>query len=241
MRKGNLLTAFRRMRHSSRRTIATSPHPPTTTPAELPTVYQQFIFKAKYARWLEEPRRREHWPETVTRYMDFIQNHLLRRLQYTLCPALRQELETAILQLEVMPSMRALTNAGPDLEANHLRAYNCAYLPVTHPSAFDETFFILLSGTGVGFSVEHHLTAQLPSIPIMSSSVQHIMVEDTPEGWAQALHTTVMAKFEGQQVTWDLSQLPPTGTLNPLTGDRAPGPDALHSLLRSADTAMTHA
>ena len=125
---------------------------------KLPTVYQQFIHKSRYARWLPEEKRREEWHETVGRYFDFFEKHLEKNCKYKLDKKTREYLENKVLNLEVMPSMRALMTAGPALEKENIAGYNCSYVPVDHPKAFDEILYVLMCGTGVGFSVEKKYT-----------------------------------------------------------------------------------
>ena len=129
------------------------------TSTTLPTDYQTFIATSRYARWLEDEGRRETWPETVTRFMEnIVQPHLDDSKMYT-------KIEEAILNLEVMPSMSALMTAGQAADRDNTCVYNCSYLPVDHPRAFDEAMFILLCGTGVGFSVERQAIQKLPTVP----------------------------------------------------------------------------
>lgn len=130
----------------------------------LPTVYQQYVHQSRYARWLEEENRRETWAETVRRYVDFMVGHL-KDLGYEISPELTEELFSAIVNLEVMPSMRAMMTAGPALARDHIAGFNCSYVPFDHPRAFDETLYILMCGTGVGFSVERQHIKKLPDVP----------------------------------------------------------------------------
>src|SRR5258705_31400 len=116
-------------------------------------LYSQFIAKSRYCRYLPNQGRREDWPETVRRYFDFMEKHLKKNCSYELPLPLRISLEKAVLNFEVMPSMRCLMTAGKALERNNIAAYNCSYLPIDNPVAFDEAMMILLCGTGVGFSV----------------------------------------------------------------------------------------
>ena len=132
---------------------------------KLPNDYQNFIALSRYARWLPEKNRRESWEETVARYFDFMEKHLAENTEYTLTNSTRKELESAVLNLKVMPSMRALMTAGPALDKNHIAGYNCAYLSVDHFKAFDECLYILMHGTGVGFSVERQHIQKLPEVP----------------------------------------------------------------------------
>ena len=149
----------------------------------LPTDYQTFIATSRYARWLEDENRRETWPETVQRYINYIATTGLP-------PKDLEEIEEAIINLEVMPSMRALMTAGVAADRDNTCIYNCSYLPVDHIRAFDEAMFILLCGTGVGFSVERQSIAKLPDVPdALDISDDIIAVKDSKEGWARALHS----------------------------------------------------
>ena len=130
----------------------------------LPTDYQTFIHKSRYARWLEEEQRRETWQETVARYFDFMQEHLKKNNDTDIAD-MRPQLEQAVLNLDIMPSMRALMSAGLALEQDNVAGFNCSYLAVDTPRAFDETLYILMCGTGVGFSVERQYINKLPDLP----------------------------------------------------------------------------
>ena len=132
---------------------------------ELPTNYQQFIHLSRYARWNEDLQRRETWQETVARYFDFFEEHLKENNNYKLTKKLRSELEQAVLNLEIMPSMRALMSAGKALKRDNVAGFNCSYVAVDTPRAFDETLYILMCGTGVGFSVERQYINKLPDLP----------------------------------------------------------------------------
>ena len=131
----------------------------------LPTTYQQFIHQSRYARWQEDKSRRESWEETVKRYFDFFEEHLGNKAKKD-----RKELETAVLNLEIMPSMRALMTAGEALHRDNVAGYNCAYLAVNAKRAFDECLFILMCGTGVGFSVERR---EVEKLPLVSDAVSY--------------------------------------------------------------------
>ncbi len=128
---------------------------------ELPTQYQQFIHLSRYARWNEQKGRRETWQETVKRYFDFFEEHLQKNHKFKM-GTIREELEQAILNLEIMPSMRALMSAGTALERDNVAGFNCSYVAVDNTRAFDETLYILMCGTGVGFSVERQYINKLP-------------------------------------------------------------------------------
>src|SRR5688572_23646676 len=146
-------------------------------------LYQQFIAKSRYARYLDDQHRREHWPETVSRYFDFITEHLSENYNYTLQRSLRKELESAVLNLEVMPSMRLLMTAGEAAKRQNVAGFNCAFLPIDDVKSFDELMYILLCGTGVGFSEENKFISKLPEIPDqLFESKTTIVVSDSKEG-----------------------------------------------------------
>ena len=148
----------------------------------LPTTYQQFIHQSRYARWQEDKHRRETWEETVKRYFDFFEEHLGNKAKKD-----RKELEEAVLKLEIMPSMRALMTAGEALHRDNVAGYNCAYLAVNAKRAFDECLFILMCGTGVGFSVERREVEKLPLVSDeMFDTDTTIHVADSKIGWAKA-------------------------------------------------------
>ena len=192
----------------------------------LPTDYQTFIATSRYARWLEEENRRETWGETVGRYMSF-----LKKSTDKVEPEVWEELEEAILNLQVMPSMRALMTAGVAAERDNTCIYNCSYLPVDHIRAFDEAMFILLCGTGVGFSVERQSISKLPDIPAeLNQSNDVIFVEDSKEGWAKALHKLLSHLYTGDIPKWDVSAVRPAGARLKTFGGRASGAQPLVDL-----------
>ena len=135
----------------------------------LPTPYQEFIHKSRYARWKEDHQRRENWGETVARYFDYMQEHLKNNHAYTLTSTLRNELENAVLGLEVMPSMRAMMTSGDALDRDNVCGYNCSYIPVDSPRSFDECMYILMCGTGVGFSVSVRTWTSYPPFQTTST------------------------------------------------------------------------
>lgn len=208
--------------------------PPSPLPAShrgLPSDYQAFIHTSRYARWDDARRRRETWPETVNRYLDFMQRHLRDTCAYVLPGELRAELAAAITELEVMPSMRALMTAGDALSKCHIAGYNCSYLPIDHPFAFDELLFVLMNGTGVGFSVERSYTEQLPPVAErFTNSSTLVVVEDSREGWARSLREILALLWTGQIPRWDTSRLRPKGARLRTFGGRASGPEPLESL-----------
>jgi ribonucleoside-triphosphate reductase len=197
------------------------------------TPYATYIAKSRYSRFLDDKGRREHWEETVTRYFNFMEKHLKDKHQYTLSPALRHKLEEAVTNLEVMPSMRSLMTAGEALERQNIAGYNCSYLPIDDPKAFDEAMYILLCGTGVGFSVEQKYVNKLPEIPEkLYDSNTTIVVKDSKEGWAKALRQIIALLYAGEIPKWDVSAVRPAGTRLKTFGGRASGPEPLVELFK---------
>jgi ribonucleoside-diphosphate reductase alpha chain len=195
--------------------------------------YSQFISKSRYSRYLPEKRRRENWNETVARYFNFMEDHLLKNNNYALTRDLRNELEQAVVNLDVMPSMRAIMTAGKALERDNTAGYNCSYLPIDDPKAFDEAMYILLCGTGVGFSVEQRYVNQLPEVPEqLFDSQTTIVVADSKEGWAKALRQLVALLYSGEIAKWDLSKVRPAGQRLKTFGGRASGPGPLEELFK---------
>lgn len=193
----------------------------------LPTDYQTFIATSRYARWLDDSMRRETWLETVQRYMDYVNSKVELEGQDW------QDLEDAILDLEVMPSMRALMTAGVAADRDNTCIYNCSYLPVDHPRAFDEAMFILLCGTGVGFSVERQSISKLPTIPEdISETEDVVVVQDSKEGWAKSLRKLISLLYTGDVPKWDLSKVRPAGSRLKTFGGRASGPEPLDDLFK---------
>lgn len=196
-----------------------------------PTAYQSVIYKTRYSRWMEDQKRREEWPETVRRYVDFMFDRTKREYGYE-NEALKEDVYQHILNLEVMPSMRALMTAGPALERSNIAGYNCAYLAIDEPIAFDEALYILMNGTGVGFSVERKFTERLPSVPENFDMAEgKYLVGDSKEGWAEALRHVVLSLFNGIVPDWDLSDIRPKGARLKTFGGRASGPQPLDDLL----------
>jgi ribonucleoside-diphosphate reductase alpha chain len=197
------------------------------------TPYQTYIAKSRYSRFLDDKGRREHWDETVARYFNFMEKHLKDKQNYTLSPALRYELEQAVVNLEVMPSMRSIMTAGEALERQNIAGYNCSYLPIDDPKAFDEAMYILLCGTGVGFSVEQKYVNKLPEIPEkLYDSNTTIVVKDSKEGWAKALRQVIALLYAGEIPKWDVSAVRPAGTRLKTFGGRASGPEPLVDLFK---------
>jgi ribonucleoside-diphosphate reductase alpha chain len=189
----------------------------------LPTDYQSFIHKSRYAKYFDG-KGRESWSDTVERYMDNVVRPKLGDDTYV------NGIRDAILNLEVMPSMRAMMTAGPALERDNTAGYNCSYLPVDDPKSFDEAMFILLCGTGVGFSVERQYISKLPEIPTLFQSDTTIVVKDSKEGWAKAFRQLLALLWAGEIPQWDVSKVRPAGARLKTFGGRASGPAPLVEL-----------
>ena len=196
----------------------------------LPTDYQSFIHKSRYARWLDEEGRRESWSETVERYMDNVVRTKAGDDSYV------NKIRDAIVSLEVMPSMRAMMTAGKALERDNTAGYNCSYLPVDDPKSFDEAMFILLCGTGVGFSVERQFISKLPEVPELFDSDTTVVVKDSKEGWAKAFRQVLALLWAGEIPKWDVSKVRPAGARLKIFGGRASGPAPLVELFNFAVT-----
>jgi|TARA_B110000908_G_C10245655_1_gene448637 ribonucleoside-triphosphate reductase len=197
----------------------------------LPTSYQEFIHLSRYSRWLPDKGRRETWDETITRYFDFFTEHLKETVNFDLSKNLRNELEQAVLGLRIMPSMRCVMTAGEALKRENIAGYNCSYVAVDRPQAFDEILYVLMNGTGVGFSVERQYISQLPQIADeFHLTDTTIVVADSKLGWAKALKELVGMLYVGQIPRWDLSKIRPAGAPLKTFGGRASGPEPLESL-----------
>lgn len=192
--------------------------------------YQEFIAKSRYARYLPMELRREHWNETTDRWINFFRGTLQNKLDID--HPIWNDLRQYIHDLEALPSMRSIMTAGEALARTNVAAYNCAYLPVDSLRSFDEAMYILLCGTGVGFSVEEQYVSQLPKVPSkFFLSAVPIIVEDSKEGWCIALRQLLEAAFfEGALVTWDVSKVRPAGAPLKTFGGRASGPGPLVDL-----------
>ncbi len=197
----------------------------------LPTSYQEFIHLSRYSRWLHDKKRRETWGETVGRYFNFFKEHLEELHQYKLSDKLRKELEEAVLTTQVMPSMRCLMTAGEALKRENIAGYNCSYIAVDRVGAFDEILYVLMNGTGVGFSVERQYVNELPPV---ADEFHHtdttISVADSKLGWAKGLKELVGMLYIGQIPRWDLSKVRPAGAPLKTFGGRASGPEPLENL-----------
>lgn len=203
------------------------------TTSNIMSPYQTYIAKSRYSRYLDDKGRREHWPETVERYMNFMQKHLSEKYNYRISDDLHDELFNAINNLEVMPSMRAIMTAGEALERQNIAGFNCSYLPIDDVKAFDEAMYILLCGTGVGFSVEQKYVNKLPEIPCkLYDSESVVVVKDSKEGWAKALRQVISLLYAGEAPKWDVSSVRPAGTRLKTFGGRASGPEPLVELFK---------
>ena len=208
----------------------------------LPTDYQNFIALSRYARWKEDEQRRETWTETVDRYINYISNHVKKKHDYEIGNSLKYELEEALVGLSVMPSMRALMTSGPALDRCHVAGYNCAYIPIDSPRAFDETMYVLMCGTGVGFSVERENVDKLPIVnEHFEKSDTIIKVADSRPGWARALREMIAMLYDGQIPQWDVSELRPAGARLKTFGSRASGPKPLEELFEFCIEKFTQA
>jgi ribonucleoside-diphosphate reductase alpha chain len=199
----------------------------------LPTAYQQVIHKTRYARWIDEENRREDWHETVKRFVDYICESLEKHNDYKVEDSLKDKIEDFILQTKVMPSMRGLMTAGPALERDSTCLYNCSYLPVDSLRSFDEAMYILMCGTGVGYSVESKYVNQLPVVnEHFEDSSTVIVVDDSKAGWAKALRELIALLYQGQVPSWDVSNVRPAGARLKTFGGRASGPEPLERLFK---------
>jgi ribonucleoside-triphosphate reductase (thioredoxin) len=189
--------------------------------------YQQYIHKSRYARYVPALKRRETWSETVIRYCDYFKDRgQLTGKDY-------DEVFNAILNLEVMPSMRALMTAGKALDRDNVAGFNCSYLPIDHPRAFDEMMYILMCGTGVGFSVERQYVSKLPEVSEdFYETETTINVVDSKIGWAKAYRELVSLLYSGQLPSWDVSKVRPAGATLKTFGGRASGPEPLVDLFK---------
>jgi len=193
--------------------------------------YQQFIAMSRYARWDYDKQRRENWDETVHRYVSFF----APRLPKSEREQISNEIEKAILSLDVMPSMRAMMTAGLALEKDNAAGYNCSYIAVDDPRAFDEAMYLSMCGTGVGFSVERQYVNQMPVIAENFYPVETcIKIKDSKIGWASGFRQLIQLLYGGAIPVWDLSAIRPAGTILKTMGGRASGPEPLDRLFRFA-------
>ena len=187
--------------------------------------YQQYIHKSRYARYLPNEQRRETWPETINRYLDYWGDKISEKE--------RKEIFNAIHDLDVMPSMRALMTAGPALDRDNVAGFNCSYLPIDHPKAFDEMMYVLMCGTGVGFSVERQYISKLPEVAESFHETDTVInVADSKIGWAKSYRELVSLLYSGQIPRWDFSRVRPSGSPLKTFGGRASGPEPLLELFQ---------
>tara|TARA_R110002096_G_scaffold44018_4_gene118612 strand:+ start:3650 stop:5587 length:1938 start_codon:yes stop_codon:yes gene_type:complete len=198
----------------------------------LPTEYQSFIHMSRYSRWLENEGRRESWSETVSRLINFFKEHIDNNYDGVIKKKEWEDLEEGILSLQVMPSMRALMTAGKALERENIAGYNCSYIPIDNPKAFDEVLYILMNGTGVGFSVERQYSDRLPTIPDVDfeDTEDVVAVVDSKEGWAKAFRDLISYLYTGRVPKINISKVRPVGTRLKTFGGRASGPQPLVDL-----------
>ena len=198
---------------------------------QLATDYQSFIHKSRYAKYFDG-KGRESWSDTVGRYMDNVVRKALGGVDNTYI----KDIEQAIIGQEIMPSMRAMMTAGPALDRDNTAGYNCSYLPVDDPKSFDEAMYILLCGTGVGFSVERQFVSKLPEVPELFESESIVVVKDSKEGWAKGFRQVLALLWAGEIPKWDVSQVRPAGARLKTFGGRASGPAPLVELFNFAIT-----
>lgn len=193
--------------------------------------YQQIIAKSRYARYLPEQQRREHWNETADRWVEYFKGKLKDKLAPDL--SIWKVIRDSIVNLEVLPSMRSIMTAGPALERSPVAAYNCSYIAVDHPRSLDEAMYILLNGTGVGFSCEKMHTDKLPVVPPLRAPYGLVIeVADSKEGWCEAYQELIGHLYNGDIASWDTSLVRPAGAPLKTFGGRASGPAPLESLFQ---------
>ena len=209
---------------------------------QLPTQYQQFIHLSRYSRWLPDEGRRETWNETVGRYFNFFKEHLNEMHNFKMDSKTERELEEGVMDTSVMPSMRCLMTAGEALRRENIAGYNCSYVAVDRVAAFDEILYVLMNGTGVGFSVERQFTTKLP---VVAEEFFHsdtmITVADSKLGWAKAFKELLGMLYIGQIPKWDLSKVRPAGAPLKTFGGRASGPEPLERLFQFCSTTFQNA
>ena len=179
----------------------------------LPTPYQEYIHLSRYSRYDYTKNRRETWEETVNRYFDFFKGHLLEQCEFKVPPNVITNIKKAILNLEIMPSMRCLMTAGEALKRENVAGYNCSYIAIEGFRSFDELLYVLMNGTGVGFSVERQY---VQNIPIINDEFYEtdtvIIVSDSKLGWAKALRELIYLLAAGQIPQWNLSRVRSAGS-----------------------------
>ena len=198
----------------------------------LPSLYAEYIHQTRYARWDDDLGRRETWPETVGRYIDFISLQASRS-GYEMTEEEVEFIRSSILNTEAMCSMRALMTAGPAAERDNIAVYNCVAVAVDDPRAFDEAMYMLMAGCGVGFSIERQYVSKLPCVPDQIFKIDDvIVVGDSRKSWAAALRRLMAMLWAGHEPKWDLSRLRPAGARLKTFGGRSSGPGPLEELFR---------
>lgn len=207
------------------------------TTTKFKSTYQEFIYKRTYARWLDKYKRREKWEDSVDRYRHFFESRIPPELQ----EAFLESLEAVYIG-EVMPSMRCLWTAGEALEREHIAGYNCAYAPIDAIEAFSEILYILMNGTGVGFSVERQYIKDLPVVPLIADDKHTtIIFKDSKQGWAVGFHKYLKGLWSGHCFSYDLSEIRPKGSRLKTFGGRASGPEPLKELIEFSITLLKEA
>lgn len=205
---------------------------PEGLPTELPDIYSQYIHATRYARWDDEKGRRETWPESVNRYIVWFEQQCNKR-GYAVSKKDREKVRVGIQSLKAMPSMRALMTAGKALAKDNCAGFNCAYITVDHPRAFDEAMYILMCGTGIGFSVERQYVGKLSEVPEeLYPTDTVIAVPDSRVGWASGYKQLLHLLWSGHIPNWDLSRLRPAGARLKTFGGQSSGPGPLDALFR---------
>ena len=198
---------------------------------QLPSLYLQYIHLSRYSRYRYEDSRRETWEETVNRYFSFFAEHLKEHCNYNLSKDLKEKLQDSVLSLETMPSMRCLMTAGEALHRENVAGYNCSFVAIDNPRAFDEILYILMNGTGVGFSVERQMINEMPRVADdFYPTETTIVVSDSKLGWAKALKELIHLLYGGQIPVWDLTRVRAAGSPLKTFGGRASGPEPLEDL-----------
>jgi ribonucleoside-diphosphate reductase alpha chain len=187
---------------------------------------QMVQYLDKYARWDDKEKRRETWEETVTRVINFLKSHINTNFHDKLNKFPWHELESAMLKMEVLPSMRIVQMAGPALERCHVGAYNCAYLALKSPEDIADLLYILMQGTGVGFSVENYYIKKWRTVRKRNTSEAiKCIIDDTTEGWCDAVKLGLSTWIGGGDVEFDYSKIRPFGARLATKGGRASGPE----------------
>jgi ribonucleoside-diphosphate reductase alpha chain len=199
----------------------------------LPTEYQNYIAISRYARWIEKENRRETWSETVERYVSYMQGRYEKLTNKKLDKKERDRWIDAITTLKVMPSMRALMTAGAALDKDNVAGFNCSYVAIDNVRTFDEIMYILMCGTGVGFSVERQYVDKLPEIAEKFHTTETVIkVRDSKIGWAKSYRELIAMLYAGQIPQFDMSLVRPAGAKLKTFGGRASGPDPLRDLFK---------